>query len=594
MVVKQDIESRLRVRADRELAQRSLRVGPAYLFFLLVVVIPTRIDQDFPLLTWTVCGLFLLASVDRFWISKSFEQRYFLSPARWRTRLNVNLLSVGAIWGIGIALVHRHYGYAPEFILGLMPTLGITAGAVASLASVKRLQKIYTALLLGPATILLFASGDGVNMSVGILGVLYMAFSMGLGHLLNKQYWGHIRSEEMLMDRAEELEEAHRNLEEVSRAKSDFLASMSHEIRTPMNGVIGMTQLALEGDLAPRQREYLEDSLDSALSLLRIINDILDFSKVEARKMEIRPEPVAPERLLSTVLSSVRHEADRKGLKLDMELTGILPSVVEVDGTRLRQVLVNLLGNAIKFTPEGGVTLEVSARHQEDDTCRIDFVVQDSGPGIPPEDRERIFDAFEQVDGSMTRRVGGTGLGLPISKELVGLMGGELGLERSDERGSRFAFTLRLKAWDDGLEETPEATALAESYEGRVLLAEDNAVNRKLALRTLEKLGLDVDTAENGVVALEKATMRPYDMILMDLQMPEMDGLEATRRLRRIELARGGEHVPVIALTAHAVKGYRKQCLEAGMDDYLTKPMDRLALRACLTRWLSREGAPSV
>ncbi len=584
----------LQMTADEELAQRSLRAGVIYVICLPLIVFPTNIAHDYPVLTWSMAILFCAISLDRLFITRSFKSRYSLSPAPWRRRLSLNLLGVGSTWGLGMALVHYRYGFESEFILALMPTIGLAAGATASIASHRKLQMAFIALILGPTTLLLPFGGNAMGLSISGFGVIYMAFLMSLGLHLNGHYWNSIRNEALLRERAEELEQTQSELRDASHAKSEFLANMSHEIRTPMNGVIGMIELARQTDCGDQLAEYLTDAHNSAHSLMSVINDILDFSKVEARMLEIRPEPTELASLLSSVLGTVRLASETKCLRLEQRTTGRLPAVIVVDGSRLRQVLLNLLGNAIKFTESGAVILCIDAAKLGEDQCRLDFSVQDNGPGISSSDHARIFDAFEQAGNSLTRNTGGTGLGLPIAAELVHLLGGELRLKHSDDSGSCFAFSLELRCNEGRAHEVLELEEPRTNFSGRVLLAEDNAINCKLAVHLLKQLGLEVDAVGNGREALEQLSSASYDLVLMDVQMPVMDGLEATRQLRQMERDHGRKRQPVIALTAHAIKGFRGTCLEAGLDDYLSKPIDRNALKSCLAKWLTEEAVPSV
>jgi PAS domain S-box-containing protein len=385
-------------------------------------------------------------------------------------------------------------------------------------------------------------------------------------------------SERRYRQLSEELRVARDAALAASRAKSEFLANMSHEIRTPMNGIIGMQALALGATGAEDRTGYLEAAQSSAYSLLAILNDILDVSKIEAGRLELHRAPFSLRRCIDEVLQLVRPRAREKGLELVTTLNGAVPDALVADALRMRQILTNLLGNAVKFTDRGRVELRVDSRPTGSDQLLLAFAVADTGIGILPEHREVIFEAFRQADSSTTRQFGGTGLGLTISARLVAMMGGTLAVDSTFGQGSEFRFTMPCKLAPQDTVTAP-ARPVVDLADGppkrlRILLAEDNTVNQRLAKRLLEKRGHQVSVAGDGRQAVEAAMLAPpFDLILMDVQMPIMDGLEATRVIRQIENPLLSS-VPIVAMTAFAMKADQDRCLAAGMNGHLAKPID--------------------
>ncbi len=508
--------------------------------------------------------------------------------ARWQLRYLLLLALDALSWGAMGWLFHNPAVPDLDGII-LASMVGLGAVGLFSLGSVWRAHLLFSVLAFTPLM--------AYHLSLGTPAGLFVSAGLGLFLALTQleSRRAEARSTELLRLRfenawiAEERQQALQSAERDSSSKSRFVAVMSHEIRTPLNGILGMTQLLERSALDAQQREQIDIVRRSGRHLLTLVNDILDLSRIESGKLVVESGPVLLREAVDDVCRLLSGSARDKGLAFELSLSPALPVCVLGDADRIKQVLHNLVGNAIKFTERGRVAVDVSTVLDMRAGTLLRFAVRDTGEGIAPDQMERVFAPYEQVlrgDGAAPRRQEGTGLGLTISRELARAMGGDLRCASMPGQGSVFEFTLPLQVCAEPENSQPPAPTELPQLAGRVLLVDDSVVNLLVASSMLERCGLVVDQAENGLQALERLKSADYDLVLMDCQMPELDGFETTQSWRAHERRQGLARLPIVALTASAVNSDRDRCLECGMDDYLVKPFELDDLAAMVQRHL--------
>jgi len=562
-------------RAALDLAIRGRAGSLLYVTIWGLVVAVTDMRTHWPALAWTGFIGFTLVGLLRLYLGYRFERFYGASPDGWLRAYATAAVGLGVLWGwLNAALLHLA-PFAWMSVLSSFATAGIVAGGTLGLTTHPQLARIYVVAMLLPSALVCFSMFDLHGLVFGGLFALNLAFLIILNRQASAEYWSALRNTELLEQRAAQLEVARANAEAADRAKSRFVATMSHEIRTPLNGVFATIELLRGGVGADEQARYLGVMERSAQSLLAVIDDILDFSKIEAGMLTLDLVAHDPVAIVADVRELFAGAAQAKGLELVADTAGLAGHVALGDPLRLRQVLSNLVANAVKFTERGRIDVGARCLRADDRQLLVHFWVADTGIGMSPEVAARVFEAFEQADASTTRRHGGTGLGLAICRQLVELMGGQLTVDSAPGRGSRFDFELQLSrvTADATVASRVAPTAGAASFDGlRVLVVEDNAVNQFVAREILTALGCEPAVADTGLAALDALAAGDFDLVLMDFEMPELDGLETTRRWRARERELGRAPLPVIALTANASEQDRHAALGAGMNDFLSKP----------------------
>ena len=578
---------------NRELALRSPKVALTTGLVTLLVTMITDLKELFPLPAFLAAAFLLIVGFFRIRLAHRVETIYGDDPDSWFRRFAAVVLVSGLVVGVSIPLTFISLESHWTFVICLMTITGIAAGATGSLSPSLSLMRAFVMLVELPAVVTLLLFGTGSERGLGLLTLVFLGHTLVVGNYFNRLFRSGLKKAHLLKERASELEKAKTQVETANRSKGEFLNSMSREIRTPLNVIMGLTDLALECEQGPKQSEYLNEVHEASQTLLGIINKVLDFAKIEAGRMVLSSNEFSLPEVLEKVVANAQARSREFGNTLKLDLAADFPRRVKGDSERIGQIIEHLLNNAIQFTTKGHITVTGTLRDRIGGFTAFTISVKDTGIGISPEDQVNIFHPLNSVRHSRPGNLTKNGLELAITSHLVEIMGGGITLNSAPGEGSEFSVHLTLPEAEPAVHEPlatspdPVSTDTCEKLQGiRVLLAEDNTVNAKLVIRLLGKTGIDVSWTKNGQEAIARFLREDFDLVLMDIQMPVLDGFSVTKAIREEERKVGG-HIPIVALTAFAFEGYREKCLAAGMDDYLTKPLQPKVLRETLAKWVT-------